>query len=197
MMKRLLLIGVLLTFMLTEAGAVLKEKDLQQTLAILKTELLRYNNELKERTQVRKQHNKRIIQELVSTMKRADQNALMLYSQQQENVFDLTYACHEATEQYHEFHSRQLPFKTFLSHNQRDIARYDSLINSLKVMPDKVLGKEGVQKRDSCVMLAENIRGLLQDGSDQLERYITYYDRTENRLSGDGEEIQPLCQRKL
>ena len=184
MKKRLLLIGVLLTFMLTEAGAVLKEKDLQQTLAILKTELLRYNNELKERTQVRKQHNKRIIQELVSTMKRADQNALMLYSQQQENVFDLTYACHEATEQYHEFHSRQLPFKTFLSHNQRDIARYDSLINSLKVMPDKVLGKEGVQKRDSCVMLAENIRGLLQDGSDQLERYITYYDRTENRLSG-------------
>ena len=184
MKKRLLLIGVLLTFMLTEAGAVLKEKDLQQTLAILKTELLRYNNELKERTQVRKQHNKRIIQELVSTMKRADQNALMLYSQQQENVFDLTYACHEATEQYHEFHSRQLPFKTFLSHNQRDIARYDSLINSLKVMPDKVLGKEGVQKRDSCVMLAENIRVLLQDGSDQLERYITYYDRTENRLSG-------------
>ena len=77
---------------------MLKEKDLQQTLAILKTELLRYNNELKERTQVRKQHNKRIIQELVSTMKRADQNALMLYSQQQENVFDLTYACHEATE---------------------------------------------------------------------------------------------------
>ena len=107
MKKRLLLIGVLLTFMLTEAGAVLKEKDLQQTLAILKTELLRYNNELKERTQVRKQHNKRIIQELVSTMKRADQNALMLYSQQQENVFDLTYACHEATEQYHEFHALQ------------------------------------------------------------------------------------------
>ena len=140
MMKRLLLIGVLLTFMVTEAGAVLKEKDLQQTLAILKTELLRYNNELKERTQVRKQHNKRIIQELVSTMKRADQNALMLYSQQQENVFDLTYACHEATEQYHEFHSRQLPFKTFLSHNQRDIARYDSLINSLQAMPTNIIG---------------------------------------------------------
>ena len=89
-MKKLLLIGVLLTFMLTEAGAVLKEKDLQQTLAILKTELLRYNMQLKERSEVRKQRNKTIILELVSTMKRADQNALMLYSQQQENVFDLT-----------------------------------------------------------------------------------------------------------
>ena len=184
MMKKVLIIGVLLMLMVSEAGAVLKEKDLQQTLAILKTELQRYNTELKERTLVRNQRNKRIIQELVSTMKRADQNALMLYSQQQENVFDLTYACHEATQLYHEFHSRQLPFKTFLSNSEREIARYDSLISSLQYMPEKVLGREGVMKRDSCVMLAESIRGQLKEGSSQLERYISYYDRTENRLSG-------------
>ena len=184
MMKKVLIIGVLLMLMVLEAGAVLKEKDLQQTLAILKTELQRYNTELKERTLVRNQRNKRIIQELVSTMKRADQNALMLYSQQQENVFDLTYACHEATQLYHEFHSRQLPFKTFLSNSEREIARYDSLISSLQYMPEKVLGREGVMKRDSCVMLAESIRGQLKEGSSQLERYISYYDRTENRLSG-------------
>ncbi len=183
-MKKVLIIGVLLMLMVSEAGAVLKEKDLQQTLAILKTELQRYNTELKERTLVRNQRNKRIIQELVSTMKRADQNALMLYSQQQENVFDLTYACHEATQLYHEFHSRQLPFKTFLSNSEREIARYDSLISSLQYMPEKVLGREGVMKRDSCVMLAESIRSQLKEGSSQLERYISYYDRTENRLSG-------------
>ena len=183
-MKKVLIIGVLLMLMVSEVGAVLKEKDLQQTLAILKTELQRYNTELKERTVVRNQRNKRIIQELVSTMKRADQNALMLYSQQQENVFDLTYACHEATQLYHEFHSHQLPFKTFLSHSEREIARYDSLISSLQYMPEKVLGREGVMKRDSCVMLAESIRGQLQEGSSQLERYISYYDRTESRLSG-------------
>ena len=183
-LTRRLLVFVFCLLMTAEAGAVLKEKDLQQTLAILKTELQRYNMELKERANVRKQRNKAIIQELVNTMKRADQNALMLYSQQQENVFDLTYACHEATQQYHEFHSRQLPFKTFLSHNEREIARYDSLIGSLRIMPDRVLGKAGSQKRDSCVMLAESIRGLLQESSEQLERYITYYDRTETRLSG-------------
>ena len=183
-MKKVLIIGVLLMLMASEVGAVLKEKDLQQTLAILKTELQRYNTELKERTLVRNQRNKRIIQELVSTMKRADQNALMLYSQQQENVFDLTYACHEATQLYHEFHSRQLPFKTFLSNSEREIARYDSLISSLQYMPEKVLGREGVMKRDSCVMLAESIRSQLKEGSSQLERYISYYDRTENRLSG-------------
>lgn len=179
-----LLICVFCLLAVSEAGAVLKEKDLNQTLAILKTELLRYNTELKERTETRQARNKQIIQELVNTMKRADQNALMLYSQQQENVFDLTYACHEATEQYRQFHSRQLPFKTFLSRSEREIARYDSLINSLKIMPERVLGQGGVAKRDSCLVLAQSIRGLLQDGADQLERYISYYDRTESRLSG-------------
>ena len=96
-MKRLICLIVLLTGMTLEAGAVLKEKDLNHTLEILQTELEQYNTELKSRSEVLKARNKQIIGELVSAMKRADQNALMLYSQQQDNVFDLTYACHEAT----------------------------------------------------------------------------------------------------
>ena len=57
-MTRRLLVFVFCLLMTAEAGAVLKEKDLQQTLAILKTELQRYNMELKERANVRKQRNK-------------------------------------------------------------------------------------------------------------------------------------------
>ena len=89
-----LLIALFCLLMTTEVGAVLKEKDLNQTLAILQIELEQYNTELSSRTAARKARNKQIIMELVSTMKRADQNSLMLYSQQQDNVFDLTYACH-------------------------------------------------------------------------------------------------------
>ena len=177
------MIGVLLTMMLTEAGAVLKEKDLNQTLEILQAELAQYNTELATRTAARKARNRQIVQELVSMMKRADQNALMLYSQQQDNVFDLTYACHEATEQYRQFHSHQLPFNVFLSHSNTEIARYDSLISSLQMMPDKVLGADGMAHRDSCVALATSIRTMLDDQASQLEQYISYYNRTERRLS--------------
>ena len=79
-----------------EAGAVLKEKDLEQTLGILQAELEQYNQQLTIRSAARRERTKNLVTQLIMTMKRADQNALMLYSQQQDNVFDLTYACHEA-----------------------------------------------------------------------------------------------------
>ena len=130
-MKRILLFCVFTLAIVIEAGAVLKEKDLEQTLGILRTELKQYDSELDRRSTMRKDRTKRLIQQLMATMKRADQNALMLYSQQQDNVFDLTYACHEATQQYHNFHRQQLPFTSFLEKTEGEIARYDSLINHL------------------------------------------------------------------
>ena len=181
--KYLFCLLVLLTGMTQEVGAVLKEKDLNHTLEILQTELEQYNTELKSRSEVMKNRNKQIINELVSAMKRADQNALMLYSQQQDNVFDLTYACHEATEQYRQFHSRQLPFTTFLERSNNEIARYDSLIGSLRMMPERVLSVKGTIRRDSCIALATSIRSMLEDGASQLAQYISYYNRTERRLS--------------
>ena len=85
-MKRFFLIFLILTSFCVDAGAVLKEKDLEQTLTILQAELEQYNNELSVRSVARRERTKRLITQLLQTMKRADQNALMLYSQQQDNV---------------------------------------------------------------------------------------------------------------
>ena len=189
-MKRIIIIFTLLLGIITEAGAVLKEKDLEQTLAILKVELKQYNNDLTTRAAIRKERNRQLIIQLVGMMKQADQNALMLYSQQQDNVFDLTYACREATKQYQEFQKQQLPFKTYLTRTEADIVRYDSLITSLQVMPDRVLSKQGIADRDSCKLLAESIRGKLAEGAGQLERNIGYYNKTEKRLRDLNEYAQ-------
>ena len=89
-MKRFLLIFALMLGFITEAGAVLKEKDLEQTLAILQSELEQYNNELTMRSAVRRERAKQLITNLLLTMKQADQNALMLYSQEQTHPFDMT-----------------------------------------------------------------------------------------------------------
>ena len=181
-MKRIIIIFTLLLGIITEAGAVLKEKDLEQTLAILKVELKQYNDDLTTRSAMRKERNRQLIFQLVGMMKQADQNALMLYSQQQDNVFDLTYACREATKQYKDFQRQQLPFKTYLTRTEASIVRYDSLITSLKMMPDRVLSQEGRTDRDSCMVLATSIRGKLAEGAGQLERNIGYYTKTEKRL---------------
>ena len=182
-MKRLLLVCTFALALVMEAGAVLKEKDLEQTLGILRTELKQYDNELTRRSAVRTDRTKRLIQQLMATMKRADQNALMLYSQQQDNVFDLTYACHEATQQYRNFHRQQLPFTSFLEKTEGEIVRYDSLINHLQGIPVRIMTKYGAENRDSCLVIAQSIRGKLEDNANTLRRNIYLYTKAENRLS--------------
>ncbi len=186
-MKRFFLIFIILASFCIDAGAVLKEKDLEQTLTILQAELEQYNNELSVRSVARRERTKRLITQLLQTMKRADQNALMLYSQQQDNVFDLTYACHEATKQFNDFNRQRLPFTDFLEKTERDIARYDSLIQRLESMPDVTMTKYGNLKRDTCLVLAKNINKMLQGNAQQLRRNIRFYNTTERRLKEQNE----------
>jgi len=181
-MKRILTILLVLLTTLS-AQAVLKEKDLQQTLQILRTELTIHHRELSQRIEMNRKQNEQVRQRLLETMKRSDQNSLMLYSQKLDYVFDLTYACHEATEQYYEFQRQQLPFKMFMDKTDAEIARYDSLITSLKSMPITLLDDKGKTDRNVCLTLASNIRNSLIENRATLNDYIRIYDRTEQRLS--------------
>ena len=172
---------ILLTSLSTHA--VLKEKDLPQTLQILRTELTTYHRELSRQIEMARMQNDQVRNQLIETMKRSNQNSLMLYSQKQEYVFDLTYACHEATEQYQEFQRQQLPFKTFISKAENDIARYDSLITSLAVMPVGMLDDQAKTDRNVCLTLATNIRNSLEENRATMLDYINVYEMTEQRLS--------------
>lgn len=181
-MRRILIILlVLLTSLNTQA--VMKEKDLSQTLQILRTELTTHHRELSQMIDMNKRQNESVWERLMSTMQRSNQNSLMLYSQQQEYVFDLTYACHEATEQYQEFQRQQLPFNLFLRKAESEIARYDSLIGSLKAMPVGLLPEQAQIDRNVCMTLATNIRNSLEENRSTLQDYIRYYDYTEQRLA--------------
>ena len=181
-MKRILtILLVLLTTM--SAQAVLKEKDLQQTLQILRTELTMHHRELSQQIEMNRKQSDQVRQRLMETMQRSNQNSLMLYSQKLDYVFDLTYACHEATEQYHDFRRQQLPFQIFMDKIDAEIARYDSLITSLKSMPVSLLDDRGKTDRNVCMTLATNIRNSLEENHATLKDYIRYYDMTEKRLS--------------
>ena len=60
-MKRFLLLFALMLGFIAETGAVLKEKDLEQTLAILQDELKQYNQELTMRSAIRRERAKQLI----------------------------------------------------------------------------------------------------------------------------------------
>ena len=181
-MKRFLTIIAILLVVLN-VHAVLKEKDLGQTLQILRAELTTNYREMTERSAIDQKRGEQMRNQLMTTMKRSNQNSLMLYSQKQDYVFDLTYACHEATEQYREFQRQRVPFRQFMSRTEHEIARYDSLIISLQKMPHSVLGVQGQKDRLACLDLARKIRTALDVNRDKLADFIDIYDQTEQRLS--------------
>ncbi len=164
------------------ASAVLKEKDLEQTLSVLRQELTDYHRELTGQAGERRQRNEQIYKELMQTMQRANQNALMLYSQKSNYVFDVTYACHEATEQYQQFMRQQLPFRALLESNDVEIAKFDSLMTSLRIMRAATLSQKAETDRNVCLTLATNIRNTLDENHSQTAEYIRIYEMSEQRL---------------
>ena len=189
-MKRYIIIMALLLGITIEAGAVLKEKNLEETLTILRSELTKHYHELTSQREKREEQNQEVFRNLTQTMKQSNQNALMLYSQKQEYLFDLTYACHQATEQYQRFQRQQMPFRDYLKKTDVEIARYDSLVNSLKLMPTNMLSEEAKNDRNVCLTLATCIMRSLQEDTQQMEDYIRYYDSTEQRLKNMNDYAQ-------
>ena len=164
------------------AGAVLKEDSLVNTLSILRQELIKYHDEYSERQKMATQSGGAVFNILMEAMQKSNQNALMLYSQKEGYVFDLTYACHEAIEQYEEFERHIVPFKAYVEKSNYEVARYDSLINCLKMMPVQMLDERAKIDRSVCLALAINTRRMLVESRDQLQEYIYYYEMTEHRL---------------
>ena len=182
-MKRFFVILIICLGCLTQAHAVLKEKDLKSTLNILRQELTIYHHELSEQSDQRKQESEDFRKKITDIWDRSHQNSLMLYSQKTEYVFDLTYACHEATEQYNNFNKEQQPFKIYLAKTEGEIARFDSLVVSLQSMRTSDLDHQAQIDRNVCLTLATSIRHTLKENSEQTKDYILFYEMTEKRLS--------------
>lgn len=180
MKKSLLLIIILLLGIVLPSNAVLKEDSLSHTLGILRQELVKYHDEYSQRQGQRM--SSRVFSTLITAVQKSNQNALMLYSQKDGYVFDLTYACHEATEQFREFEKHLIPFKSFVSKADQEVARYDSLISCLRAMPVQMLDERSKIDRSVCLALAVNTRRMLVENQNQLSEYIYYYQMTEARL---------------
>ena len=182
MKKRLYIIILLMVAFVLPSNAVLKEANLDTTLYMLRTELTNYHIDLEKQNQAAKAQQLAVIQELISIVKQADQNSIMLYSQRNGYIFDMTYACHEATEQFKKFKSKAVPFRQMIKKNNVEVARFDSLINYLYGMSTMFLSEEAQVNRNVDLTLAVNIRRQLVEKQKQLQAYVQAYDRTDRKL---------------
>ena len=177
-----LAIVMLMVLCSMNANAVLKEKNLDNTLTILRTELTNYHRDLEKQSGMMREQQDAVRKNIIDIFSKSNQNSLMLYSQKRDYIFDLTYACHEATEQYAKFRNSVQPFTSLLESNNSEIARYDSLITNLSQMPVRTLSEQAQIDRNVCLTLAVNIRRTLADNSQQFNDYISYYKMSETRL---------------
>lgn len=182
MKKRLYIIILLMVAFVLPSNAVLKEANLDTTLYMLRTELTNYHIDLEKQNQAAKAQQLAVIQELISIVKQADQNSIMLYSQRNGYIFDMTYACYEATEQFKKFKSKAVPFRQMIKKNNVEVARFDSLINYLYGMNTMFLSEEAQVNRNVDLTLAVNIRRQLVEKQKQLQAYVQAYDRTDRKL---------------
>ena len=168
--KRIILLALLM-LVLTPAGAVLKERDMSQTLSVLRTELTSMHQEQLQRMQRFNEMNKRFDKMMIQVMDRSQQIELMLYSQKSNYVFDLAYACNEATSLYDHMSSRMMPFEVFAQQYNDQVLQYARLVHSLENIPDMLLTTSQMRAdRDSCVALANIIAHDMAVQQVQIEK---------------------------
>ena len=93
MLRRLYILCFFLTLLCLPSKAVLQEDSLKNSLSVLRHELIKEHLELTKQLNTSKMFNERVISQLKEFGERSSQVSLMLYSQNNDNVFDLTYAC--------------------------------------------------------------------------------------------------------
>ena len=165
MKKKLIALGLALC-VIVPAFAVLNEKDLAQTLSVLRYELRSAWKASAERSKRTMERGSRQRAQLVEMMQRSNELSLMLYSQKQDYTFDMTYALNEVSRQYEDFSSQKLPFDDIITRLDIDIDRYDRLIHTLKRLPPAQL----MAYRDSTGQLVYMDAQLWRQRRDSLRR---------------------------
>ena len=151
------------------AGAVLKEENMAQTLGVLCEELSETHQEHKERAQRFEQRNKQFQRSIGRDLELCNNIELMLYSQKEQNVFDLAYACGQATSLYNRV-SRTRSFKQFEQQQDEQIAQYEHLVTTLNNIPDYQLKTPQMRAtRDSCVYLAQTIENDIRHTREMMK----------------------------
>ena len=119
--------------------AVFNEKNLTQTLQVLRYELCKAYQEMERNQMSFESQDDRQHEELVQLIQSCNELSLMLYSQKQDFTFDLTYALQRVTDQYHNFTQSRMPYDNIISYLDVEIDRYDRLVMALKVLPPELV----------------------------------------------------------
>lgn len=182
MRKKLFFITILLFILTLPASAVLQEDSLKNSLQVLRHELIAQHIEQTKQLNESRFITDQVTKQLKEIGDKSAQVSLMLYSQKTDNIFDLTYACQQATELWKDFQTKTRPFHDLITESNEEIARYDSLVNVLSTMYTYGLTQKMKTDRNVCLTLAVSIRRMLKERNDSYQEYIQYYNYSQHQL---------------
>lgn len=173
---RVTLLLVLLFGVIEPVAAVFEERDLTQTLRVLKVELRRAHKRTAKSRQMIRATRQSQQKQMVELMEECNELAIILYSQKQNFTFDLTYALEEVSDRYHDFSRNRRPFTDIINQIDIEIERYRKLIHTLKRLPPAIISDDdSLYWNDSTFLMAsqlqEEVKNLQQKNSER-ERFF-------------------------
>ncbi len=199
MKKRLVLIFTVALALAIPAYAVFNERNFAQTLTILRSELHQENEKIAQRRARLMQTNHVQHDRLVEMTQRCNELALILYSQNQDFTFDMTYALEEVTRQYVDYTKQKMPFDEIVGRINLEIERYEHLAEALRRLPpaldkievlpdslsaviDEIIAREKTHHHDHTVMFDSQGHYV---GDDEI---LTGHKESEHLLDEDEDE---------
>ncbi len=160
-MKRFLktlVVLVLLLGVIEPVAAVFEERDLTQTLKVLKAELRNVYNRTSRATAAMSASRETQQKQMVELMEDCNELSIILYSQKQNFTFDLTYALEEVSRRYRDFSRNRRPFVDIINQMDIEIERYQKLIYTLKCLPPVKIDDDPMLMADSTFIMASRLQ---------------------------------------
>ena len=195
MKKKLLPLLAVLLLLAIPAYAVFNERSFAKTLTMLRSELHQENEKMEHMRDRLVQSNERQHQQLVDMTRRCNELALVLYSQNQDFTFDLTYALEEVTRQYDDYTKQRMPYDEIVQQLNLEIERYEHLAEALRRLPPILDKIDAVPDSLSAVMDTILLREKTHHHDhDEMYDHDGHYIRTDEILTGesDSEEDEPF-----
>ena len=127
-MKRKRFVIAILALLCIPAMAVFNEKDLGNTLSVLRYELKQEYDRLSATGTEMQALDDEQHQQMVDMIKKYNELSLMLYSQNEDYTFDMTYALKEVSREYELFNSGRMPYDQLVGGLDAEIDRYERLL---------------------------------------------------------------------
>ncbi|MBQ0025227.1 MAG: mechanosensitive ion channel [Bacteroidales bacterium] len=168
-MKRKIVFAVVALFVtVLPLFAVFNEENLAKTLSVLRYELNQEYSKLGSKQGRLDARNSNQHRQITSMLKKCNELSLILYSQNPDFTFDVTYALGEVTDEYEEFKMKSVPYNDMLARLDLEIDKYENLIKSLKRLPPSVRDSGAVRQTpsffsDSLKSVTDSIRAEMAE----------------------------------